>query len=75
MNGKSVYQVILFPSVSHALKAEKILKACGISHKLIPIPRHISSDCGICLRFAPEDRDAIEKALQNISDVIEIREL
>lgn len=75
MNTKSAYQVILFPSVSHALKAEKILKARGISHKLIPVPRHISSDCGICLRFAPEDREAIEETLQDMSDVIEIREM
>jgi hypothetical protein len=28
------YAVFLFPSVSHALKAEKILKEQGIVHKL-----------------------------------------
>ncbi|MCK9196166.1 MAG: DUF3343 domain-containing protein [Syntrophales bacterium] len=44
------YIVFLFPSVSYALKAEKILKAAGTAHKLIPVPRHISSDCGVCLR-------------------------
>lgn len=51
------YAVFLFPSVSHALKAEKILKAAGIAHKLIPVPRHISTDCGVCLRVAVEQQD------------------
>lgn len=57
------YQIMLFKSVSHALLAEKILKAAGITHKLIPVPRHISSDCGVCLRFAVDDRERIELAL------------
>jgi hypothetical protein len=50
------YVVFLFPSVSYALKAEKILKAAGIVHKLIPVPRNISSDCGVCLRIT-EDKE------------------
>jgi len=57
------YQVMLFKSVSHALLAEKTLKAEGIPFKLIPVPRHISSDCGVCMRFAAHDRERIEHAL------------
>jgi len=57
------YQVVLFKSVSHALLAEKTLKAAGIPHKLIPVPRHISSDCGVCLRIDAADRVRIERAL------------
>jgi hypothetical protein len=60
------YAVFLFPSVSHALKAEKILKEQGIVHKLIPVPRHISSDCGVCLRVAVEQRDQTAGALQGL---------
>lgn len=45
------YRVIIFKAVSYALKAEKILKAAGLPHKLIPVPRHISSDCGVCSGF------------------------
>ena len=58
------YIVFLFPSVSYALKAEKILKEQGISHKLIPVPRHIGSDCGVCLRVAADRQDAVAAALQ-----------
>lgn len=58
------YAVFLFPSVSHALKAEKILKDRAIAHKLIPVPRQISADCGVCLRVEADRRDAATEALQ-----------
>ena len=60
------YAVFLFPSVSHALKAEKILKARGTPHKLIPVPRHISADCGVCLRVAVEQQGLAAEALQGL---------
>ena len=49
------YAVILAYSTSRALRAEKILLEAGIPCKLIPVPRHLSSDCGVCLRIAQED--------------------
>lgn len=58
------YGVILVQSTSHALKAERILKAHGIPHKLIPVPRHISSDCGSCLRVNAADLEEIRQLLQ-----------
>ncbi len=58
------YVVFLFPSVSYALKAEKILKEQGIVHKLIPVPRHIGSDCGVCLRVTVDRQDTTASALQ-----------
>jgi len=42
---------MLFYSTSSALQAEKLLKREGVATKLIPVPRHLSSDCGISLRF------------------------
>jgi len=73
MSGQTSYYVILFKSVSYALKAEKILKACGFPHKLIPVPKEISSDCGICLRFEPALQNAIQAALAGKVDFEEIR--
>ncbi|MBN1427001.1 MAG: DUF3343 domain-containing protein [Anaerolineae bacterium] len=55
---EGAYSVVLFFSTSHALKGEKILCKAGIGCKLIPVPRHLSSDCGVCLRVAREDREA-----------------
>lgn len=75
MSDHTSYHVILFKSVSYALKAEKILKACGIPHKLIPVPKQISSDCGICLRFETALQERIEAALADKVEKEEIRPL
>jgi hypothetical protein len=51
--------VILFPSIHFALRAEKLIKQKGIPHKLIPVPRHLSSDCGVCLRIPWEKKEEV----------------
>lgn len=55
-----VYGVVLFPSVSHCMRGESLLQAAGVRCKLIPIPRELSSDCGVALRFEWPDRERIE---------------
>ena len=45
------YGIVLFDTTQAAIKAEKALDKAGIRIKLIPVPRHISSNCGISLRF------------------------
>ncbi len=53
----------MVPSVSHALLAEKALLAAGISCKLIPTPREISSDCGIVLRIPLIESEKVLKII------------
>lgn len=43
--------VVLFHTSSAALRAEKILSTAGITVKLVPTPRELSSDCGVALCF------------------------
>lgn len=64
MSDEEQYGLVLFESVHHALRAEKILKNAGIPHKLIPVPKHISSDCGICVRFTQKHKTKLEQALR-----------
>lgn len=47
----AVKSVIIVHATSHAIKGEKKLKKNNISCRLVPVPRHISSDCGICLQI------------------------
>ena len=75
MKAQTDYCVALFRSVSQVIKAEKILKDAGIPHKIIPVPKVISSDCGVCLRFLREQKEAIEETLAAVVEVSEIREL
>ena len=41
---------VLFHTSNHAFRAEMLLKRAKIPCKLIPVPRHLSSDCGVCAR-------------------------
>jgi hypothetical protein len=75
MTNNQTYCVALFDSVSHVMKAEKILKAAGIQHKIIPVPRSISGDCGVCLRFLPEQKEIVVDALCSQVAISEIREI
>ena len=56
--------VLLVYSVSHALKVEKLLKAQNTFCRLVPVPRHLSSDCGICIRFLCCDTAAVSQAVK-----------
>lgn len=47
----SEYGIVLFDTTQAAIKAEKVLNRAEIKTKLIPVPRHISANCGISLRF------------------------
>ncbi len=65
------YAVILVYSTAHALKAEKALQRAGIPCKLIPVPRHISSDCGVCVRIRRSDRQSALEVLETAGVGIE----
>jgi len=58
------YGVALFDSTQRALRAEKVLRQAGYIIKLIPVPRHLSSDCGVCVRFSWADLPKVSEALQ-----------
>ncbi len=53
------YAVILVDSTSHALRIEKLLVGQDLTCKLIPVPRHLSSDCGVCVRILKKDMEAV----------------
>jgi len=69
------FDVVLFHCVTHAMKAEKVLKAAGLTIKLIPVPKHISSDCGVCLRFPHDQKQSVAATLEGQVEVREIRPL
>jgi len=61
----SEYSVILFYSSNYSFKGSNILKKNDIEHKMTPVPRHLSSDCGLCVRIGRGNtemvRDLFEK--------------
>ena len=63
LTDKNEFLVALFASVSHVLAAERQLKKIPVPHKLIPVPKKISSNCGICIRFLPAHERQLRDAL------------
>ena len=67
MPWRNRYAVILVQSTGHAIRVEKILNMANIGCKLIPVPRQISSNCGVCVRVERTDVDAVKAALEKSS--------
>lgn len=57
------FAVILVDSTSQAVRIEKLMIKQGLTGKLIPVPRHLSSDCGVCVRILQQDIEAIKTLL------------
>jgi len=56
--------ILTFYSTYDALKTEKILGKENIKVELIPVPRTISSDCGIGIDFNCEEQEKIKEVLK-----------
>lgn len=64
--------VFLFRSVHHVMKAEKLLKGRGIKIDLIPVPRDISSDCGVAVELSEDsESEALLILKENGLSVVE----
>jgi hypothetical protein len=48
---------LLFRSIHDVLRAEKALKKTAAIFELAPVPRQISSECGVCIKSAESLRD------------------
>ncbi len=52
--------VMLLPSIHFVLKAEQLCRRQQLAHDLVPVPRQISSDCGMALAFQCGDLEMIK---------------
>lgn len=51
--------VILFFSNNHVFWAQEIFNERGVAHRIVPVPRHLSSDCGYCIRAARNQKQTV----------------
>lgn len=49
--------ILIFHSIHRVMQAEKVLKAAGVDIRLMPVPRQLSSDCGLSIAFFLDDRE------------------
>ena len=63
--------VVLFYSTHAVFRLEKALKNAGITVKLIPTPRNLSSDCGTALLFPWERLPTVKSLIEKLDLEIE----
>lgn len=51
--------VAIFHSIHRVLRAEQLLKYHKAVFLLIPVPRRLTSDCGLALRIAPSQLERV----------------
>lgn len=55
---------LLMKSMRYAIKAEKFCREQGITCEVVPVPRQISSECGMCLEIAVDQAERVQEQLQ-----------
>lgn len=63
IRGMATSCYITFKTVHQAMQVEKILKSAGFSFRMVPVPRQISSDCGMGLKYECTDEGGIKETL------------
>jgi len=59
--------VILVYSTHGAVRAERALLSAGVPCRMVPVPRQLSSECGVCLELAADRCDAAAALLADLS--------
>lgn len=55
--------VLIFRGTHQVLSAEKQLKRAGIPFRLIPVPRRLTSDCGLAIRVPVSEKKRARQIL------------
>lgn len=58
------FSAILVHSTGHAVQVQRLLKQAGLEAKLIPTPRHLSSDCGSAVRIRAASREYAKQLIK-----------
>ena len=56
-------KILIFRSIHDAIRAEGVLTRSGFMPRVVPIPKDVSSDCGIALRLDADTFDGVMDTL------------
>jgi hypothetical protein len=59
--------ILLFENVHRVMQAEGFLKRASIPCELLPTPKALSAECGMCLRVAAADLGSARAALGGLA--------
>lgn len=57
--------LFLFQSTRQVVKADRLLKSNDVKHKIIPVPREISSECGMSIKVEDNLKEIVKDLLKN----------
>jgi len=57
--------ILIFRGTHQVLSAEKRLKRGGVPVRLLPVPRRLTSDCGLAIRIPLDQRDLAREILSS----------
>jgi hypothetical protein len=60
---------ILFVTIHEVLRVEKLLKSREVDVEVVPVPRSLSSDCGVCIK----SKASIKTLIDLLGDMKNIR--
>ncbi|OHB69886.1 MAG: hypothetical protein A2V70_02360 [Planctomycetes bacterium RBG_13_63_9] len=63
--GDERHWVVLFDSIHFVLAAERVFRERGVWCDLVPVPRDLSSDCGMVIEFRRQDLAAVRTILED----------
>ena len=66
MKERKMTLVVTFHTTAAAMAMEKRCREAGIGGRLLPVPRELSSDCGIAWAADPADREAVEEIAKRV---------
>jgi len=55
---------MIFKSMTHVLAAERASRKQGVPCRMVPIPRNLSTDCGMCISLKTEHKDVFLEAIR-----------
>lgn len=64
MQNHKIY-FLLFHTIHDVLKADKILKKEAANYELVPVPRNLSTDCGMCIKLE-NDLEGVKSRIEGI---------
>lgn len=57
---------VTFHTTAAAMKTEKLCKEAGSVGKLVPVPRSLTSDCGIAWRAEITEKERLTELLKDV---------
>lgn len=68
------YSLLLFPNTMEALAFDERAKEAGLTGRLIPVPRELSSSCGLCWRESYEHLETLRHCSESSENSVLIEQ-